>query len=193
MTSTTRLVLASQSPRRGQLLGYLGWNFTIRPADIDETPRADERADLYVHRLSKEKALEVAAPGELVLAADTTVAIDGQILGKPADEAEAIAMLTMLAGRRHQVYTGLALADGNTGTILQSAIDTAEVVMSAENAELISWYVKTGEPMDKAGAYGAQGIGGVLVDRIEGNLQTVVGLPMNIVTGWLWPYRSTLS
>jgi septum formation protein len=186
-----RLVLASGSPRRRELLSFLAIPFDIRPADLDETPHVGEQAEPYVGRLSVEKALAVAQPGELVLAADTTVALHGEILGKPTDRDDAIRMLTMLSGRRHQVHTGLALADGNTGQVLHAHVDTADVVMSATNLALIEWYVDTGEPLDKAGAYGVQGIGSVLVERVEGNVQTVIGLPMTIVASWLWPLRVT--
>ncbi len=188
-----RLVLASGSPRRKELLGFLGLPFDIRPADLNETPHLGEQAEPYVGRLSVEKALAVAQPGELVLAADTTVALNGDILGKPTDRDDALRMLIMLAGRQHQVHTGLALADGTTGEVLHAYVDTAEVVMSEVNEALIEWYVETGEPMDKAGAYGVQGIGSVLVERVEGNVQTVIGLPMTIVMSWLWPHRNSIA
>jgi septum formation protein len=187
-----RLVLASGSPRRKELLSFLGMPFEVRPADLDETPHVGELAEPYVGRLSVEKALAVARPGELVLAADTTVALNGEILGKPADHTDAIRMLTMLGGQQHQVHTGLALADGTTGEVLHACVDTAEVVMALANPALIAWYVDTGEPMDKAGSYGVQGIGSVLVERVEGNVQTVIGLPMTIVASWLWPLRHQL-
>lgn len=179
------LVLASASPRRLDLLGALGVAFSVRPADLDETPHIDEPADRYVGRLAIEKALAVARPGELVLAADTTVALDGEILGKPNDPDDAVAMLTRLVGRPHQVHTGMALVDGTTGAVLEHDIDTTQVFMRSADADTISWYVRTGEPLDKAGSYGLQGIGAVLVDRIDGNSHTVVGLTMTTVYGWL--------
>ncbi len=185
-----KLILASGSPRRRELLSHLGMAFEVRPADLDETPFLNECADLYVGRLAREKALAVARRGELVLAADTTVALNGLILGKPDDATEAIAMLTMLAGTTHQTHTGLALVDGSTGEVKHSCVDTTEVTMSPANQELIAWYVASGEPMDKAGAYGLQGMGGMLIEQVRGNVQTVVGLPMHIVSAWLWPYRS---
>jgi septum formation protein len=188
-----RLVLASGSPRRRELLGFLGLPFEVRPADLDETPQDGEFAEPYVGRLSVEKALAVAGPGELVLAADTTVALDGEILGKPSDRDDAIRVLTKLAGKTHQVHTGIALADGDTGKILHATVDTAQVFMAPLNAELIDWYVSTGEPMDKAGSYAVQGIGSVLVGRVEGNVQTVIGLPMTVVASWLWPFRELVS
>ncbi len=181
------LVLGSASPRRQQLLGLLGIPFAIRPADLDETPHAGEAAAPYVGRLAIEKAIAIAKPGELVLAADTTVALDGEIFGKPTDVAEAIGMLTRICGRAHQVHTGMALVDGTTGKVLHSVIDTAQVHMRAVDLQTIEWYVNTGEPMDKAGSYALQGIGCVLVDRVEGNAQTVIGLNMATVHAWLTP------
>jgi septum formation protein len=181
------LVLGSASPRRQQLLSLLGIAFAIRPADLDETPHAGEAAAPYVGRLAIEKALAIAKPGEIVLAADTTVALDGEIFGKPTDVPEAIQMLTRICGRAHQVHTGMALVDGTSGNVLQSTIDTAQVYMRAVDLPTIEWYVSTGEPMDKAGSYALQGIGCVLVDRIEGNAQTVIGLNMSTVHEWLTP------
>ncbi len=187
------LVLASGSPRRRELLGQLGIPFEVRPADLDETPHTDEQAEPYVGRLSREKALAVAKPGEWVIAADTTVALDGLILGKPDDPDDAIRILTMLAGRSHQTHTGLALADGTTGEILHAHVDTAVVTLRAFDRDLIEWYVASGEPLDKAGAYGLQGMGGMLIERVDGNVQTVVGLPMSIVIEWLWPHREQFA
>lgn len=182
------LVLASASPRRLDLLGALGIAFSVRPADLDETPHVGEPADRYVGRLAREKALAVARPGELVLAADTTVALEGEILGKPTDPGDAVAMLTRLVGRAHQVHTGMALVDGTTGVVLEHGVDTTQVFMRAADADTIGWYVRTGEPLDKAGSYGLQGIGAVLVDRIDGNSHTVVGLTMTTVYCWLQKY-----
>ncbi len=179
------LVLASASPRRLDLLGALGIAFAVRPADLDETPRPHEPADLYVGRLAIEKARAVARADELVLAADTTVALDGEILGKPTDPDDAVSMLKRLVGRPHQVHTGMALVDGSTGELLEHVVDTTQVFMRLVDAQTIEWYVRTGEPLDKAGSYGLQGIGAVLVDRIDGNSHTVVGLTMTIVHRWL--------
>jgi septum formation protein len=187
---TFNLVLASASPRRQQLIGFLGVPYTIRAADLDETPRVGEAAAPYVGRLAIEKALAVANPGEIVLAADTTVALNGEIFGKPTDVPDAVNMLTRICGTTHQVHTGMALVDGNTGTVLHSVIDTTQVHMRAADLELIKWYVNTGEPMDKAGSYALQGIGCILVDRVEGNAQTVIGLNMTTVHDWLRPLFS---
>lgn len=181
------LVLASGSPRRRELLAGLGHPFEVRPADIDETPWPGEDPVAYVARLARTKARTGSGPNELVLAADTTVVRDGQILGKPADAADAVDMLRSLRGRAHQVHTGLALLDGRTGELLEH-VDTTEVVMDDVGDDVIDWYVGTGEPMDKAGAYAVQGLGGMLVGEVRGNVQTVVGLPMNVVRRWLWSH-----
>jgi septum formation protein len=166
----------------------LGIPFTVRSPDIDETPQAGEQAAEYVGRLAVEKALAVAAPGELVLAADTTVALNGEILGKPVDADDAVAMLTRLVGRAHQTHTGMALVDGTTGQVLRSAVDTTQVAMRTVDTDTLRWYVGTGEPLDKAGSYAVQGAGSILVDRLDGNVQTVVGLTMTIVHNWLHTY-----
>jgi septum formation protein len=179
------LVLASSSPRRHDLLSALRIAFSVRPADLDETPHEGEPADVYVGRLAVEKARAVARPGEVVLAADTTVALDGEILGKPLDPDDARAMLSRLVGRPHQVHTGMALVDGTTGVLLEHIVDTTQVVMRHVDTATVDWYVRTGEPLDKAGSYGLQGIGAVLVERIDGNSHTVVGLTMPIVHEWL--------
>ena len=188
----TRLILASGSPRRQELLRSLGIEFDVRPADVDETPFPDEDPVDYVARLATTKAMVAAGVGELVLAADTTVTLDGRILGKPTDADDAIAMLHLLRGRTHQVHTGVALQHGDGGE-LRVEVDTAEVVMDDVSSDVIAWYVSTGEPMDKAGSYGLQGIGGMLVSEIRGNPQTVIGLPMTIVRDWLWRHRPNVS
>ncbi len=181
-----QLILASGSPRRRELLSALGIEFVVRPADVDETPFPQEDPVEYVARLATTKAMVSASAGELVLAADTTVALGGYILGKPTDVDDAVAMLRTLRGRTHQVHTGLALQNGDTGE-LRVEVDTAAVVMDDVDDEVIEWYVATGEPMDKAGSYAIQGIGAMLVTEVRGNVQTVIGLPMCIVREWLWP------
>ncbi len=166
----------------------LGIPFAVRSPDIDESPRAGEHADQYVGRLAIEKALAVAATGELVLAADTTVALDGEILGKPADADDAVRTLQRLVGNTHQTHTGMALVDGTTGEILRSSVDTTQVAMRAVDSATLRWYVGTGEPLDKAGSYAVQGIGSVLIDRLDGNVHTVIGLTMPTVYEWLSSY-----
>ena len=170
------LVLASASPRRRDLLSQLGLRFTVAAADIDETPLPGEAADVYVLRLAREKARTVAErfPGTWVLAADTTVALGTELLGKPANPSEAREMLTRLSGRTHAVYTGVALA----GRAQESRVVRTGVTFRTLSAGEIAWYADTGEPLDKAGAYGMQGKGSFLVSGIEGSPTNVIGLPL---------------
>lgn len=175
--STGRLVLASGSPRRLEILRSLGIEPTVRPVDIDETPEEHEMPDRYVLRLARAKASERADAGELVLGADTIVVLDDELLGKPRDAAEARAMLARLAGRTHLVATGLAIVDAAKGTVVD-AIANTKVRMTPMTEAQIAWYVDTGEPLDKAGSYGIQGTGALFVHSIEGNYSNVVGLPL---------------
>ncbi|MBF5041450.1 septum formation inhibitor Maf [Aggregicoccus sp. 17bor-14] len=172
-----RLVLASASPRRRELLAQLGLLFEVCAADIDETPHPGEPPEAYVQRLAREKARAVAAhrPGQWVLAADTTVVLDGDILGKPLDAAEARTMLARLSGRTHSVFTGVALA--GPGAPAETLVRT-EVTFRPLGAEEIAWYVGTGEPLDKAGSYAVQGKGGFLVQALAGSPTNVIGLPL---------------
>lgn len=174
-----RLVLASRSPRRAELLRGLGLPFEVMPADVDESLLAGEPADAYVERLARTKAEAVlgriAAADVLVLGADTTVEIDGRILGKPEDAAEGVAMLLALAGRTHRVATGIAVA-GPAGT--ESVCVVAEVEFRHIERSEAEAYWATGEPADKAGGYGLQGIGGIFVTGIRGSASAVVGLPV---------------
>jgi septum formation protein len=176
----TPLILASASPRRRELLGGLGLRFTVRAAEIDETPRPGEAPDVYVLRLAREKAWAAARPGELVLAADTSVVIDGEILGKPRDDADAACMLRLLSGREHEVLTGVAVVEtaGSGEGRVASGVDRTAVRMAPLTAEEIAWYVATGEPRDKAGAYAIQGLGSLWIDAVSGNYSNVVGLPI---------------
>ncbi|MET0402605.1 MAG: Maf family protein [Cystobacter sp.] len=180
----TRLVLASASPRRRELLGQLGITFEVSAANIDETPRQGEAAGAYVLRLAREKARAVAQrhPDAWVLAADTTVALDDALLGKPADAAEARQMLGRLSGRSHAVHTGVALAGPGGEHALE--VRTG-VTFRALNPGEIDWYVGTGEPMDKAGSYAMQGKGGFLVASLEGSPTNVIGLPLGETLGLL--------
>ncbi len=173
------LVLASRSPRRAELLSSSGIEFQIRVADVDETVIPGEAPLDYVTRLAREKAHAVpASPHEIVLGADTTVVIGNQILGKPEDAADAIRMVTALAGREHQVITGVCLKRGDK--ILVDAAITAVWFAPMSEAE-IAWYVASGEPMDKAGAYGIQGLASRFIHRIDGSYANVVGLPVHLV------------
>lgn len=181
MAEAPEIVLASASPRRLELLGRLGVDPTVLPPDIDETPLAAEPADAYVARLAVAKADAVARTlgrDALVIAADTTVEIDGDILAKPIDAADAAAMLQRLSGRRHRVFTGVAVRRGD---IVRSEVVTTGVRFAALTEADIAWYVGTGEPLDKAGAYALQGAGGVFVEGVEGSVSNVVGLPLHTV------------
>ena len=145
----------------------------VTPADIDEEPRPGERPIPYVERLAREKA--DAVDGPIVVAADTTVDLDGVILGKPSDGADAHEMLRRLSGRTHRVHTGVAVRNGDAVT---SAVETTEVEMITMSDTDLEWYVATGEPFDKAGAYGLQGSGGAFVSAIRGCASNVIGLPL---------------
>lgn len=176
--TAARLILASGSPRRQEFLRGLGLEFEVRPADVDEGPLPGEEPSRFVARLALDKARAVAArePEAHILAADTIVVLGSELLGKPQDEAEAVAMLRRLAGRTHEVWTGFALCRG-AEPLHQQAVRT-EVTFTALSDELCRAYVATGEPLDKAGAYGIQGRGGFLVERICGSYSNVVGLPL---------------
>ena len=179
-----QIILASRSPRRAELLTAAGISFEVLAADIDETPRADEAPAAYVERLAIEKARAVflLRPEARVLGADTTVTIDGEILGKPVDEADALRMLRLLNGRPHEVHTGVALVSASG---VRSAVDTTRVWFDLVTDEDISWYVGTGEPVDRAGAYAIQGYASRFIPRIEGSYSNVVGLPVALVSSIL--------
>ena len=172
-----RVILASQSPRRRELLTLVGIAFEVRPADIDESPLPDERPAPHAERLAREKAGAIARrdPGALVIAADTIVVIDGDILGKPRDAADAGRMLGRLRGREHRVLTAVAVARGEA---VASRVVEVRVWFRDLDAAEIAAYVATGEPMDKAGAYGIQGYGATIVERIDGDYFAVMGLPL---------------
>jgi len=174
----TMLILASASPRRAELLTAAGIEFTVRVADVDETLLPGEPAADYVLRLSREKALAVARPGEIVLGADTTVVIHHEIAAKPIDEPDAARMLRALSGQWHEVLTGVTLLRDQ---IILSEVDLTRVKFTEMSEEEIDWYVKSGEPMDKAGAYAIQGLASRFVEKIEGNYSNVVGLPVELV------------
>jgi septum formation protein len=178
------LILASRSPRRSELLTAAGISFEVLAADIDETSHVNEAPAAYVERLAIEKARAVLAlrPAARVLGADTTVTIDGQILGKPTDEADARRMLRLLSGRPHEVLTGVALV---SAAGVRSAVDTTRVWFAPMTDEDISWYVATGEPVDRAGAYAIQGFASRFIPRIDGSYSNVVGLPVALVSSIL--------
>lgn len=190
-----RLVLASESPRRLELLRLAGYEPVVRAAGVDEAAVAGEVPAAYVARLARSKALAVARAGnEVVLGADTAVVADGEALGKPVDAADARVMLARLCGREHEVLTGVAVR-GRDDSLEETVVATT-VLLTALTDEAIARYVATGEPLDKAGAYGIQGIGATLVERIDGSWTNVVGLPvvetvrlLRHVTRWPTPAR----
>lgn len=176
MTDDPVLCLASASPRRRDLLASIGVTVEVRPVDLDETPRPGEAAADYVVRLAREKALAGARLSDLpTLGSDTAVVRDGEILGKPADREQALAMLRSLSGRRHEVLTGVAVT-GPAGVL--SACVTTRVFMRALTEAELAAYWATGEPADKAGGYAIQGLAAVFVEHIEGSHSAVVGLPL---------------
>ncbi|MCK6525162.1 Maf family protein [Myxococcota bacterium] len=166
------LTLASASPRRRQMLESLGYVLSVRPSDIDETPRPGEEPAAYAQRLAREKVAGAPSPA---VAADTVVHLDGKIFGKPVDAEDAARMLGALSGREHLVTSAFALRVGDAVTT--RAVTTLVRFRALSEAE-IRGYVATGEPMDKAGAYGIQGVGGFLVKSIDGSYSNVVGLPL---------------
>ena len=175
----TRIVLASASPRRRDLLDQLGLRFEVRAPDIDESLLDGEDARDYVLRLAAAKAAAIAAEAAvLVIAADTTVELDGRVLGKPADADEAASMLSALSGRTHRVHTGVAVRMGER---LVTDVVTTMVTMTPIERRAIHWYVATGEPFDKAGGYALQGAAGVFVQRVSGSVSNVIGLPLHTV------------
>jgi septum formation protein len=177
MPDVPRLILASQSPRRAELLTRLGLEFDILPAEIDESYLGDEMPADHAERLAREKAIAVARrhPEALVIGSDTIVLIDNLVLGKPRDEADAVRMLKRLADREHQVITAVAVV---WGTRIHSAVEPVRVRFRPLDDRECEEYVATGEPMDKAGAYGIQGYGSALVESIEGDYFAVMGLPV---------------
>lgn len=173
------LILASASPRRQSLLAELGLHFSVQVAAVDETPDQDEAPENFVKRLAKEKARTISRdiPSAWILAADTVVVLDSAILNKPASHEEALAMLLHLSGRTHHVLTGFCLLHQESEKILLRSV-TTRVEFMPLTRKICESYINTGEPMDKAGAYGIQGQGGCLVRRIEGSYSNVVGLPL---------------
>ena len=172
-----RVILASGSPRRHELLDMIGIAHEVIPANIDESQRNGERPAEHVERLAREKGAAIAErfPDSLVIAADTIVVIDGEVLGKPRGAAEARAMLHRLAGRTHVVFTAVAASLHGR---LESAVEEVSVTFLPLSDSTIANYVATGEPMDKAGSYGIQGYGATIVQRIDGDFFTVMGLPL---------------
>jgi septum formation protein len=177
-----RLVLASQSPRRKELLSILGIPFDVIPSSIDETPMPGEDPKSFVVRVARDKGMEVASRMEqsLVLSADTIVTIDGEILNKPEDERDAVRMLRKLSGRVHEVYTAVCLINQVKRETLEG-LDRTQVWFDVMTDEQIHDYIKRENVMDKAGAYAIQGYAGVYIPRIDGNYFNVMGLPLPLV------------
>jgi len=179
-----KLILASASPRRAEILRKAGFDFEVVPAHADESPRPGEAATDYVRRLAEEKARTVARQlakdtvddSRFIIGADTVVVIDGEILGKPSAAANAREMLRRLSGKTHDVYSGLAVLQGN-GTA-HTAVEKTRVTFEPLSEEEIESYIASGEPFDKAGAYAIQGRGGKFISRIEGCYFNVMGLPL---------------
>lgn len=186
------LTLASASPRRKQLLAMLGLPVRVEPSHIPEVPLPGEAPVTYASRLALSKASSVE--GEYVLGADTTVVLDAHLLEKPADADDALRMLRLLQGRTHEVVTAIALVHAGA---VHEAVDVTRVTFRPADDDFLRAYVATGEPMDKAGAYGIQGYGAALVERLEGDFFSVMGLPVRRVLDLLevagWPYRFELA
>ena len=178
------VVLASGSPRRADVLRMLGLSFATVPAGVEERRGADESPRRYVERLSRDKVLEVAAghAGTLVVGGDTVVVLGGEVLEKPVGRAAAVEMLAALSGRTHRVYSGLALSFGGR---VASCVARAGVGFRTVTRETIERYVDTGEPFDKTGGYGIQGYGAALVERVEGDYHTVVGMSVSALVDLL--------
>lgn len=170
-----RVVLASQSPRRRELLRLIGIPHEVRPADIDETYLPGELPRAHAERLAREKARRIADPDAVVIGSDTIVVVDGEVLGKPVDETDATRMLRRLSGRSHVVMTAAAVAWQGR---LESDVEQTEVTFHELSDAEIAAYIRTGEPMDKAGAYGIQGFGATIVARVDGDYFAVMGLPL---------------
>jgi septum formation protein len=170
------VILASASPRRRELLSLIGIEHEVRPANIDETYLAGEAPREHAERLAREKAAAIEMPEAVTIGSDTIVVIDGRVLGKPRDRAHAAEMLRQLSGRSHVVMTGVAAKWRGK---LVSGLEEVGVAFRPLSDDEIERYIDTGEPMDKAGAYGIQGFGATIVDRVDGDYFAVMGLPLN--------------
>jgi len=176
---SVKILLASSSPRRHRLMTQLGVEFDVRAPDIDESVHDGEAPRRYVVRLAQEKSAAVEAGDDvLVIAADTTVELDGRVLGKPTDAADARRMLRDLSGRTHHVHSGVAVRVGERAA---AGLETTLVTMVPIGAAAIDWYVGTGEAVDAAGSYALQGAGGIFVERVQGSVSNIVGLPMTLL------------
>ncbi len=180
-----KIVLASRSPRRKDILEKLNWSFVIDPPDIDESPLKDESPINYVQRISAAKADLVARRHDqqcIVIAADTTVELNGEIFGQPRDLEEARLMIQKLSGKTHNVHTAISVRHNRETA---NAVDTASVTMREVSSEMLEWYIGTGESIGKAGAYAVQGHGAAMVADLAGEIDTVIGLPVGLLIGML--------
>ena len=180
MVKLPKLILASGSPRRSEILNSVGWEFSKVVPDIDESEHAGELPNDYVRRLADEKAsaIEALHPGEMILAADTTVVIDDQIIGKPVDDDDARRMLRLLSGNWHEVLTGIAVRRNGRSAI---GLQSTRVKFASMSDEEIEFLVEKGDPLDKAGAYAVQAQAALFIEGIEGDYWNVVGLPVSLV------------
>lgn len=180
MIELPKLILASASPRRAEILSAVGWEFEKLAADVDESELAGEAPAAYVERLAREKAYAVAGirPDSIILGADTTVVVEGQIVGKPVDLIDARRMLCMLSGRWHEVLTGVAVIDERE---IRSAVQSTRVKFSVMSEDEIDLLAERGDPLDKAGAYAVQAQAALFIEAIEGDYWNVVGLPVSLV------------
>ena len=180
-----KIVLASRSPRRKDILEKLNWSFVIDPPDIDESPLKDESPINYVQRISAAKADLVARRHDqqcIVIAADTTVELNGEIFGQPRDLDEARLMIQKLSGKTHNVHTAISVRHNRETA---NAVDTASVTMREVSSEMLEWYIGTGESIGKAGAYAVQGHGAAMVADLAGEIDTVIGLPVGLLIGMM--------
>jgi septum formation protein len=173
---TPPVVLASASPRRRELLSLIGLDHDVRPSDVDESLVPGETPRAYAERLAREKAMAVATPEAITIGCDTIVVVDGDVLGKPRDTADATRMLRLLSGRSHLVMTAVAVA--HAGQVASDVVSVDVTFRPLHDSEIAD-YIRTVEPMDKAGAYGIQGYGATIVDRVDGDYFAVMGLPLN--------------
>ena len=182
---TSKIILASRSPRRKDILEKLNFSFVIDPPDIDESPFENESPIIYVQRISAAKADLVAQRHDqqcIVIAADTTVELNGEIFGQPRDLDEARLMIHKLSSKTHKVHTAISIRYNQE---VANSVDTASVTMREVSSELLEWYIGTGESIGKAGAYAVQGHGAALVTDVTGEIDTVIGLPVGLLLGML--------
>ncbi|GBF09992.1 MULTISPECIES: Maf family protein [Tepidibacillus] len=178
-----KIILASSSPRRREILELIGISFLVHPSDVDESYNESNSPEDIVKQLATRKAMDIASYYQegIIIGADTIVVLDGQILGKPKDEEDAFQMLNRLQGRSHQVFSGVAVVDAKTREV-KASYQMTKVYMDPLSEEEIRLYIATKEPMDKAGSYGIQGFGAIFIEKIEGDYFNVVGLPVALLS-----------